>query len=45
LRDELKTLRTAKKIDDSTYRKFYRQIKGNLFHSRRHLREHLGVNQ
>ncbi|RLI88056.1 MAG: 50S ribosomal protein L19e [Candidatus Altiarchaeales archaeon] len=40
LRDELRKMKNEKKIDESMYRKFYRQIKGNLFHSRRHLREH-----
>lgn len=43
LREELRKLRDEKKIDETNYRKFYRQIKGNLFHSRRHLREHIGV--
>ena len=41
LRDELKKMKKERKIDESSYRKFYRQIKGNLFHSRRHLREHI----
>lgn len=41
LRDELKKMKNEKKISESEYRKFYRQIKGNLFHSRKHLREHI----
>ena len=41
LRDELRKMKENKEIDDKIYRKAYRQIKGNLFHSRRHLREHV----
>ncbi|RLI95215.1 MAG: 50S ribosomal protein L19e [Candidatus Altiarchaeales archaeon] len=41
LRDELKKMREEGVIDNAMYRKLYRQIKGNLFHSRRHLREHV----
>jgi len=43
LRDELSKLKEDKKIDTSTYRKTYRKVKGNLYHSRRHLRENLGI--
>lgn len=43
LRDELKKMKNENKIDESSHRKFYRQIKGNLFHSRRHLREHIEI--
>ena len=45
LRDELSKLKEEKKIDVSTYRKTYRKVKGNLYHSRRHLRENLGITQ
>ena len=41
IRNELKKMRENKEIDTSEYRKFYRQAKGNLFHSRRHLREYI----
>ncbi len=41
IRDELKKMREKRDIDSSEYRKLYRQVKGNLFHSRRHLREHV----
>lgn len=41
LRDELRKMKEEKKIDESMYRKLYRQSKGNLFHSRRHVREHV----
>jgi len=41
IRDELKKMRESKDIDSSGYRKLYRQAKGNLFHSRRHLREYV----
>jgi large subunit ribosomal protein L19e len=41
IRDELKEMREKKEIDSSKYRKLYRQAKGNLFHSRRHLKEHV----
>ena len=40
LRDELRKMKDEKKIDTPTYRKLYRRAKGNLFHSRRHLREY-----
>ncbi|MEM2918959.1 MAG: 50S ribosomal protein L19e [Candidatus Altiarchaeota archaeon] len=43
LRDELKKLKKEGKIDRKEYRKLYRQIKGNIFKSRRHLRESLSV--
>lgn len=43
LREELRTLKEEDKLEDGTYRKAYRQIKGNLFNSRRHLRESLSV--
>lgn len=43
LRDELKKIKEEKKIKDTEYRKTYRKIKGNLYHSRRHLREQLGI--
>lgn len=39
LRQELRKLRKEKKIDEEQYRRLYLQIKGNLYHSRRHLRE------
>ncbi len=42
IRDELKKMKENKEIDTTVYRKLYRQAKGNLFHSRRHLREHVG---
>ncbi|MBM3308814.1 MAG: 50S ribosomal protein L19e [Candidatus Altiarchaeales archaeon] len=41
LREELAKLKEEKKIDKNQYRSIYRQIKGNLYHSRRHLRESL----
>jgi len=41
LRDELRKLKKEGKVDEKEYRKFYRQIKGNFFHSRRHLREYI----
>lgn len=41
IRDELKKMVEEESISKSIYRKFYRQSKGNLFHSRRHIREHL----
>lgn len=41
LRDELRKLKKEKKINKSQYRKLYRQVKGNLYHSRRHLIESL----
>lgn len=39
IRDEIRKLQSSGEITDSMYRKIYRQAKGNLFHSRRHLRE------
>ncbi len=41
IRDELKKMKQDGDIDKSFYRKLYRQVKGNLFKSRRHLREHV----
>ncbi len=41
LRDELRKLKLEDAITRSEYRKLYSQAKGNLFHSRRHLREHI----
>jgi len=41
VRDELKNMREKGEITVSEYRKLYRQAKGNLFQSRRHLREHV----
>ncbi len=41
LRDELRKLKTDGVVSESEYRKLYSQAKGNLFHSRRHLREHI----
>jgi len=41
LREELTLLKKEKKVDRKKYRTLYRQIKGNLYHSRRHLRESL----
>ena len=41
IRDELKKMRTEKEITPSQYRKLYLQAKGNLFLSRRHLREQI----
>jgi len=41
LRGELTKMKEEREIDRSMYRKLYRQSKGNLFHSRRHLREHV----
>ena len=43
LRDELKKLKAEKKISESDYRKTYRRIKGNLYNSRRHMREQLNI--
>ncbi len=39
IRDEIRQLKTDGKIDKKSYRKLYLQAKGNLFHSRRHVRE------
>jgi len=41
IRGELKQMREDEEVDAHTYRTLYRQAKGNLFHSRRHLREHI----
>ena len=42
IRDELKKMRQSKEIDATAYRKLYVQAKGNVFLSRRHLREQIG---
>ena len=39
LRHELRKMRSEKVVEGTLYRTLYRQIKGNLFSSRRHLRE------
>ncbi|VVB51305.1 50S ribosomal protein L19e [uncultured archaeon] len=39
LREELRKMKAEGEIDANTYRSMYLQAKGNLFHSRRHLRE------
>ncbi len=41
IRNEIRKLKEEGKIDKQTYRRLYMQAKGNLFHSRRHIREHL----
>ncbi len=41
LRDELRQLKETKKIDDKTYRKYYRIIKGGSIKTRAQLRMHL----
>ena len=41
IRDELKKMRLSKELSATEYRKLYRQAKGNLFSSRRHLREQI----
>jgi len=38
LRRMLKELKTAKELDNRTYRKLYMQVKGGMFRSRAHLR-------
>lgn len=43
LRQELRALKEQEKIGEEDYRKAYRQIKGNLFSSRRHMRENLKI--
>lgn len=43
LRDELRKLKAEKKISETEYRKTYRRIKGNLYNSRRHMREQLNI--
>lgn len=41
IRDELRKIKEDGGINKKVYRKLYLQAKGNLFHSRRHLREHV----
>jgi large subunit ribosomal protein L19e len=41
IRDELKKMRQNKEVSPTQYRKLYVQAKGNLFLSRRHLREQI----
>ena len=41
IRGRLRELKGEGKIDVSTYRKFYRQAKGGMFHSRAHLEQQL----
>jgi len=41
IRSYLKTLRDDKKIDKTTYRRYYRKAKGGEFRSRHHLQTHL----
>jgi large subunit ribosomal protein L19e len=41
VRDELKKMRSAKEITPTQYRSLYMRAKGNLFSSRRHLREQI----
>lgn len=41
IRDEIKKLKDEGTVDKKAYRRLYLQAKGNLFHSRRHVREHL----
>jgi len=41
IRDEIRKLKVDGKIDKKAYRRLYLQAKGNLFHSRRHIREHI----
>jgi large subunit ribosomal protein L19e len=41
IRDELRKMKERKELDEGMYRSLYRQAKGGLFHSRRHLREHV----
>ncbi len=43
VRDELKTLKSEGKIDDKTYRKFYRNSKGGRINSRAQLRTQLAA--
>jgi large subunit ribosomal protein L19e len=42
IRDELRMMREKKEITPTEYRKLYLQSKGNMFQSRRHLREQIG---
>lgn len=41
LRDELRTLKTEKKIDAHQYRDYYRRSKGGQFRSRAHMVSHM----
>ena len=41
IRNEIRKFKEEGKIDRRTYRKLYMQAKGNLFHSRRHVGEHV----
>ena len=41
IRSYLRELRTEKKIDSTTYRRYYRKAKGGEFRSRHHLKTHL----
>ncbi|MEM3035519.1 MAG: 50S ribosomal protein L19e [Thermoplasmata archaeon] len=41
IRDELRKMRDERKIDSTTYRKYYRYAKGGMFKSRAHLQLHL----
>jgi large subunit ribosomal protein L19e len=41
IRDELRKMRDEGKINKTLYRRLYRQANGNVFQSRRHLREHV----
>jgi len=41
IRGRLRELKGQGRIDVSTYRKFYRQAKGGMFHSRAHLEQQL----
>jgi large subunit ribosomal protein L19e len=41
IRIYLRTLRDEKKIDKTTYRKFYRKAKGGEFKSKHHLKTHM----
>ncbi len=41
IRDELKKMRESGELTSTNYRRLYLQAKGNLFQSRRHLRENI----
>ncbi|PSG97306.1 50S ribosomal protein L19e [Thermoplasmatales archaeon SW_10_69_26] len=43
IRDQLKTLRDEDYIDSSTYRTYYKRANGGLYDSRRHLLNHLVI--
>lgn len=43
LRKELSEMKSKGEIDTGSYRKMYKQAKGNLFKSRRHLKEHINI--